>query len=54
MEFVEDYGVDAYEGGVGEQAAGEDALGDEAEAGFGADLLLEADLVADGLAGLLA
>ena len=32
VELVEDDGVDAVEGGIGEQAAGEDAVGDEAEA----------------------
>ena len=38
------------EGGVGEQAAGEDAFGDEAEAGARAADIFEADLVADGVA----
>ena len=50
MEFVEDDGGDAAEGGVGEQPAGEDAFGDEAEAGARAGDVLEADLVADCLA----
>jgi hypothetical protein len=53
VELIEDDGVDALERGVGEEAAGEDAFGDEAEAGAGADPFFEADLVADGFAGLL-
>ena len=54
MELVEDDGVDAVEGGVCEEAAGEDAFGNEAEASAGGDFFFEADLIADGEADLFA
>ena len=53
VELVEDDDTDAAECGVGDEAAGEDAFGDEAKAGARAFDLFEADAVADGLAGLL-
>ena len=54
VELVQHDGVDAAQGGVGEQATREDAFGDEAEARARAGDLVEADLVADGVADLLA
>jgi hypothetical protein len=54
MELIEHDDADVPEGGVGEEAAAEDALGDEGQAGLGAADVLEADLVADGLADALA
>ena len=47
VELVEHHRTDAAQLRVGEQAAGEDALGDEAHARGGRGHLLEADLVAD-------
>jgi hypothetical protein len=54
VEFVEYDGAGAVESRVGEEAAGEDAFGEEAEAGAGPGDVLEADLVADGVAEPLA
>ncbi len=50
VELIEDDGVDALERGIGDEAAGEDAFGHEAQAGVGAGALFEADLVPDGFA----
>ena len=50
VELVEDDGADAFEERVGEELAGEDALGRDAQPGPRADPPLEADLVADLLA----
>jgi hypothetical protein len=47
VELVEDDDADRAQRGVGVQLAGEQALGDEAQAGVGAGGGLEADLVAD-------
>jgi formamidopyrimidine-DNA glycosylase len=47
VEFVEDDDIDAAEVGIAEEAACEDAFGDIAEAGAGAGVFVEADLVAD-------
>ena len=52
VELIEDYGVDAFECWMGEQAAIENALGNKAEAGAGAGFLFEADLIADCFASL--
>ena len=49
MELVEDDAGHAVEGGVVGHASGEDALGDDLDAGAGRYLALEAYLVADGL-----
>ena len=50
VEFVEDNCVDALEGRVGEETAGEYALCNETQACAGADLFFKADLIADGCA----
>ena len=50
VEFIENNCVDALERGIGEEATGEYALCNEAQACAGADLFFEADLIADGLA----
>jgi hypothetical protein len=47
VELVEQDGACAFEEGVGEEASGEDALGDDMEAGVAGDAGVEADLVAD-------
>jgi hypothetical protein len=54
MKFVEDDDVDAAQVRVGHEAAGEDAFGEEAEAGAGSGDVFEADLIADGFAEALA
>ena len=54
MELVQEHGPDAAEGRVGEHAAGEDPLGHEANPGPRARYVLEAHLVADARADLLA
>lgn len=48
VEFVEDDGSHVSKSGIGKQAAGEDAFGEEAQAGGGPGNLFEANLVADG------
>ena len=54
VEFVENNGGDAAEGWVGDEAAGENAFGEETQARFRTGDLFEANLVADGFAGLFA
>ncbi len=54
VELVQDDGADAFELWIGEKAAGEDAFGQEAQAGAWTAYVFEADLIADGLAELLA
>jgi hypothetical protein len=54
VELVEDDGAGAVESRVGEEAAGEDALGEKAKAGTRAGDVLEADLIADSIAEALA
>jgi hypothetical protein len=54
VEFVEYDCVDAFESGTGEEAAGQDSFGDEAQTGPWADLLFESDLIANCFAGLFA
>jgi hypothetical protein len=53
VKLVEDHTGDSVETRVGEEAAGEDALRQKAEARAGSGDLLETDLIADGLAGAL-
>ena len=50
VEFVEDHEADVGEFGVGEEAAREESLGQDFDAGVGADGAFEAHLVADSLA----
>lgn len=50
VEFVEDDAADGFEEGVREELAGEDAFGEDAEAGGGGEAFVEADVVADLLA----
>ncbi len=54
MELVEHHGADAAELGIAHQPPRQDALGDEADPRARAADVLEAHLVADGLAGRLA
>jgi hypothetical protein len=54
VEFVEDDAIDAAEFGIAQQAAGEDAFGDEAKPGARAGGIFEADLIADSFADSLA
>lgn len=50
VEFIQHYGVDSLEVGVGDEPAREDAFGEEAEARLGAGHFFEPDLIPDGLA----
>jgi hypothetical protein len=54
VKFVEDNCVNALEGGIGEKAASEYALRNEAQARAGTDLFFEADLVTNGRADFFA
>ncbi len=54
MKFVEHHHVDAGERRIGDQAPGEDAFGEEAQASPRARDFFEADLIAHGLADALA
>ena len=50
MDFVQDHGRDAVQPGIGLQAAEQQALGDDLDAGFGGSSAVEAGAVADGAA----
>ena len=53
VKFVEEHGGDATQFRIVQQHAGEDALGDDLDAGFGGDFGVEPDAIANGLAGVL-
>src|SRR6185437_13390846 len=50
VKFIEDDGACVAKGGIGDEATGEDSLGQEAEASARSTDIFEADLVADGFA----